>query len=174
MPKNILEIGKKDLEYYLQGIDTENKFFSDSAYAVLEESWLLGEGYKSYRKWLNLGGLGKWRNNWDCDNLAVSFKLYLQMLHAKHNPYTFTDRWKRKAENTTNVESVAVGVVYYKIEREGSSSMHAINLAFCPSGFGFSPTGNFHTLKKLYIEPEDGTVKELTEKEEASIWYANF
>ena len=174
MPKDILEIGKKDLEYYLQGIGTKNKFFSDSAYAILEESWLLGEGYKSYRKWLNLGGLGKWKNNWDCDNLAVSFKLYLQMLHAKHNPYTFTDRWKKKVENMTNVESVAVGVVYYKIERKGSSSMHAINMAFCPQGYAFTPEGNFHTLKRLYIEPEDGTVKKLTKKEEASIWYANF
>ena len=109
--------------------------------------------------------LSKWKTNWDCDNLAASFKLYLQILHAKYNPYTFTERWNKKGENLTNVASVAVAAIYYKIDGDDRRA-HSINLLICIDGFEFASKGNRHKLKKVYFEPEHGKIVKLTKKEE--------
>jgi hypothetical protein len=171
MTKDVLELDKDQIAEFIPNV--EDKFFTDSAYAVIDKNWLVSEGYKGYRKWLGFAGLSKWKTNWDCDNLAVSFKLYMQMLHAKYNPYTFTDRWKKKGENATNVDSVAVGVIYFKIDADDRRA-HAINLLICTDGYEIGQKGNRHKLKKVYFEPKGGVAIELMKKEEETIWYANF
>jgi hypothetical protein len=169
MSNGVLEINRERLGSFLP--DIEQCFISDKAYAILDERWLVEEGYKAYKKWLALADLRNWRTNWDCDNLAASYRLFLQILHAKHNPYAFTERRNKKVENDTNVDSIAVGVIYYK---NSSASYHAINLAICGSGFEFGRSGNVHTFKKVYIEPEHGVAIKLTKEEEDSICFVSF
>ena len=172
MSNSVLELNKAKLEDLLP--DIEQRFFTDASYAVIDENWLVEEGFIAYRKWMDFAGLRDWKGNWDCDNLAASYKLFLQILHAKHNPYTFTQRFNKKGKNTTNVDSVAIGTIFYKISRKGSSSYHAINLAICSAGYNFDRRGNTHKFKKVYIEPEHGAIIKLTKKEEDSICYINF
>lgn len=171
MTDDVLELDKNQISAFIP--DVEDQFFTDSAYAVIDKDWIVKEGYKGYKKWLNFAGLSKWRTNWDCDNLAASFKLYLQILHAKYNPYTFTDRWKKRGKNITNVASVAVGAIYYKVDGDDKRA-HSINLLICEDGFEFGPKGNRHKFKKVYFEPEHGKIVKLDPKEEKTIWYANF
>ena len=171
MNDDVLELDKDQISELIP--DVEDKFFTDSAYAVIDEDWIVKVGYKGYRKWLEFAGLSKWKTNWDCDNLAASFKLYLQIHHAKYNPYTFTERWKKKCENLTNVASVAVAAIYYKIDGDDRRA-HSINLLICIDGFEFASKGNRHKLKKVYFEPEHGKIVKLTKKEEKTIWYVNF
>lgn len=171
MTDNVLELDKDQIAALIP--DVEDQFFTDSAFAMIDKDWIAGEGYKGYKNWLNFAGLDNWRTNWDCDNLAASFKLYLQILHAKYNPYTFTDKWKKRGKNITDVASVSVGVIYYKVDGDDKRA-HAINLLICDNGFDFGHEGNTHRLKKVYFEPEHGKIVKLTKKEEETIWYANF
>ena len=74
MNDDVLELDKDQISELIP--DVEDKFFTDSAYAVIDEDWIVKVGYKGYRKWVEFAGLSKWKTNWDCDNLAASFKLY--------------------------------------------------------------------------------------------------
>ena len=171
---DVLEIDKDQISAFIPQV--EDQFFTDSAYAVLDENWVAKEGYKGFKNWLKFAGLQKWKRNWDCDNMATSFKLYMQMLHAKYNPYSFTERFKKVGTNGTNVESIAVGDIFYKINGDERRA-HAINLLICAQPI-YSRTKNEnwdkHELKKVYFEPENGHIVDLSEVEEASIWYASF
>ena len=172
----VAQINKEEIEALLpDGI--ENLYFTDRDYAMYKSSFLLIEGYKSYSEWLNFAGIKSrtgldfWRSNWDCDNLAFSYKTYMSMLHAKENVNTFSDEYRKKVKNTSDAESVAVGVIFYKIvkdygKRGKSSSMHAINTAVTVDDNG--------GLEIIYIEPKNGAKMKLTQEEENSIWYANF
>ena len=77
----------------------ESLYVGDRSFAVLDKGWVIGKAYPAYKKWLKFQSISKWRNNWDCDNFAYSFKSFLQALHAKHNPHTFTQRQKKNVKN---------------------------------------------------------------------------
>ena len=172
----VAQIKREDIEPLIpEGV--ENVYFTDNDYAMYKPSFLLLDGYKSYSEWLNFAGIKSrngldfWRSNWDCDNLAFSYKTYMSMLHAKENLHTFSDRHGRNVDNTSNSESVAVGVIFYKMVRDygkrgKSYSMHAINTAVTISANG--------ELEMIYIEPKNGQKFNLTQEEQDSIWYVNF
>lgn len=173
----VAQIKKEEIEALLpEGI--ENLYFTDRDYAMYRPSFLLEDGYKSYSEWLSFAGIKSragldfWRSNWDCDNLAFSYKTYMSMLHAKENLNTFSDKRRKNVENTSDSESVAVGVIFYKMtkdygKRGKSYSMHAINAAV-------TVNSNNSELEIIYIEPKNGSKLKLTQEEENSIWYANF
>jgi len=152
----------------------EALYVGDRSFAVLDKDWVIGKAYPAYKKWLRFHSISKWRNNWDCDNFAYSFKLFLQSLHAQHNPHTFTDRRKNNVENTTNAESAAVGVIYYMIKRKNNSSMHAINVLISTITQGFLAESNRHQYTPCFFEPDGGVEVKLSKEEKDSICYINF
>jgi|10_taG_2_1085330.scaffolds.fasta_scaffold33393_4 hypothetical protein len=152
----------------------EALYVGDRSFAVLDKSWVIKKAYPAYKKWLNFQNIDKWRNNWDCDNFAYSFKSFLQVLHAQHNPYTFTEKRKKNVENTTDAESVAVSVIYYTIKRKGSSSMHAINMLIATNSQGFLTEGCPHQYGPSFFEPDGGVEVKLSKEEKDSICYINF
>ena len=161
-----------DIKKLLPG-NIDNLFFSDADYSVLTERFLTGEGFNGFKKWLtfcgidNKGGQNQyWKRNYDCDNLAESFKTYMNLLHARANPLTFTESFKSSKYNDTNAQGVAVGVMYFEIKAKRTSSHHAINIAIT--------RGLRSELVPIFIEPNAAGKIKLTKKERESIWYVNF
>lgn len=151
----------------------DNIFFSDADYSMFAERFLTGEGFNGFKKWLtfcgidNKGGQNQyWKRNYDCDNLAESFKTYMNLLHARANPLTFTESFKDGEHNDTNAQGVAVGVIYFEIKAKKTSSHHAINIAIT--------RGIRNELVPIFIEPNAAGKIKLTKKERESIWYVNF
>ena len=151
----------------------DNLFFSDADYSVFTERFLIGEGFNGFKKWLtfcgidNRGGQNQyWKRNYDCDNLAESFKTYMNLLHARANPLTFTESFKSGKHNDTTAQGVAVGVIYFEIKAKKTSSHHAINIAIT--------RGLRNELVPIFIEPNAAGKIKLTKKEKESIWYVNF
>ena len=161
-----------DIKKLLPG-NIDNLFFSDADYSVLTERFLTVEGFNGFKKWLtfcgidNKGGQNQyWKRNYDCDNLAESFKTYMNLLHARANPLTFTESFKDGKYNDTNAQGVAVGVMYFEIKAKKTSSHHAINIAIT--------RGLRNELVPIFIEPNAAGKIKLTKKEKESIWYVNF
>ena len=151
----------------------DNLFFSDADYSMFTERFLTREGFNGFKKWLtfcgidNKGGQNQyWKRNYDCDNLAESFKTYMNLLHARANPLTFTESFKSGKYNDTNAQGVAVGVMYFEIKAKKTSSHHAINIAIT--------RGLRNQLVPIFIEPNAAGKIKLTKKERESIWYVNF
>ena len=96
-----------------------------------------------------------WKTNFDCEDLANSFKLYLRLLHAEANPHTLSSGKK----NETDTESVLVGTICYN---NSSSSAHAINVFI---------NGNN---KPVFFEPMYGKFINLSKKEKEETWYVSF
>ncbi len=151
----------------------DNLFFSDADYSMFAARFLTGEGFNGFKKWLtfcgidNKGGQNQyWKRNYDCDNLAESFKTYMNLLHARANPLTFTESFKNGEHNDTNAQGVAVGVIYFEIKAKKTSSHHAINIAIT--------RGIRNELVPIFIEPNAAGKIKLTKKERESIWYVNF
>ena len=166
--KKTAKIKKEEISQFFPSI--EKPLFTDVSYAMFTKDFLLGEGYNGYKKWLSLAGLksrsGKlalWRSSWDCDNLSFSFRTYMNMLHARENTHTFTERFNKGVENASDAEGVAVGVIFYEIQKRAH---HAINVAITTSVTG--------DLIPLFIEPNNGAHVNLTQEEKDSIWYVNF
>ena len=150
-----------------------NVFFSDADYSVFTERFLTVEGFNGFRKWLTFCGIDSkggqnqyWKRNYDCDNLAESFKTYMNLLHARANPLSFTESFKGGKYNDTNAQGVAVGVMYFEIKAKKTSSHHAINIAIT--------RGLRNELVPIFIEPNAAGKIKLTKKERESIWYVNF
>ena len=147
-------------------------FFSDTDYAMFTETFLTRKGFHGFKKWLNFCGIKPsgqkqyWKRNYDCDNLANAFKTYMNLLHAKANPLSFTEGFKKGAENESEAQGVAVGVVYFEMRTKKSSSHHAINVAVT-NGLRNDPV-------LIYIEPNSAGKIKLTKRERESIWYVNF
>tara|TARA_R100000008_G_scaffold77803_1_gene58415 strand:- start:4076 stop:4606 length:531 start_codon:yes stop_codon:yes gene_type:complete len=146
--------------------------FSDSSYSMFTETFLTRDGFTGFKKWLNFCGIEAsgqklyWKRNYDCDNLANAFKTYMNLLHAKANPFSFTEGFKTGKSNETSAEGVAIGVVYFEMRNKKSASHHAINVAVT-NGLRGDPT-------LIYIEPNGAGKIKLTKRERESIWYVNF
>jgi len=148
-------------------------FFSDADYALFSDRFLTHDGFSGYKKWLKFcgrdcakGQTQYWRRNYDCDNLAESYKTYMNMLHAKANPLTFTESFKSDKQNETKAEGVAVGVIYFEMKSKGTSSHHAINVAVTHNAR--------NNLSLIFIEPNSSGKIKLNKQEKESIWYVNF
>ena len=153
--------------------NSRDVFFADADYAMFSERFLIGEGFNGFKKWLTFCGIDNnggqnqyWKRNYDCDNLAESFKTYMNILHARANPLTFTESFKSGKDNEASAQGVAVGVVYFKIKNKGSVIHHAVNMAIT--------RGLRNELVSVFIEPNSAGKINLTKKEKESIWYVNF
>ena len=139
---------------------------TDRDYAYLDLGWVENEAYRGYKHWLSLFNFGRginnsdWKPNFDCEDLANSFKVYLKLLHAEANPYTFSERTKGK-KNLVDTESVLVVTIFYK---NSVSSAHSINFFFDDEKKG-SPK---------FFEPMYGKFINLNQNEQDSIWYVEF
>jgi len=147
-------------------------FFSDADYAMFTERFLTQEGFQGFKKWLKFCGIESvgqkqyWKRNYDCDNLANAYKTYMNLLHAKANPLSFTQSFKTGKDNETKAQGVAVGVMYFEIKGKKTSSHHAINVAITK--------GLRNQLIPIFIEPNAAGKIKLTKQERESIWYVNF
>ncbi len=148
--ENILKknFTNKDCDFYL----------NDQSYAVMDASWIKTECYKGYRKWLDLAGIDKWKTNWDCDNFAQSFKMYVNLLHARANPETFTSTHKSGNKNACDARAAGVGVIFFK---NSDRSAHAINVVATEED------------EVLFFEPDDGDFLNLSDKHKETTWYVN-
>jgi len=152
--------------------DVENVFFSDVDYAMFTEAFLTHKGFQGFKKWLKFCGIEStgqkryWKRNYDCDNLANAYKTYMNLLHAKANPLSFTESFKTGKKNNTTAQGVAIGVIYFEIKGKKTSSHHAINMAIT--------RGLRNQLVPIFIEPNGAGKIKLTKQERESIWYANF
>ena len=162
---------RDDIENLLpKGID--NLFFSDTDYSMFTETFLTMKGFQGFKKWLRFCGIKPsgqkqyWKRNYDCDNLANAFKTYMNLLHAKANPLSFTEGFKKGKHNETASQGVAVGVMYFEIKSKKTSSHHAINIAITK--------GLRNELVPIFIEPNAAGKIKLTKQERESIWYVNF
>ena len=157
----IVTYTKRKLENILKKNFTNkdcNFYLNDQSYAVMDASWIKAECYKAYRKWLGLAGINKWKTNWDCDNFAQSFKMYVNLLHARENPETFMSKHKSGKKNTSDARGAAVGVVFYK---NSDRSAHAVNIIATEDD------------EVLFFEPDGGAFFTLTDKYKETVWYIN-
>ena len=137
---------------------------TDSDYAYLELEWVENDAYEGYKNWLSIFDFGRgvknsdWKRNFDCEDLANSFKIYLRLLHAEANPSTMTEELSGK-QNESSSESVLVGTIFFN---NSSSSAHSINVLFDAND------------RPKFFEPMYGKFINLTQNERESIWYVEF
>ena len=150
-------IGGRDVFVHFKNI--KHLLITDRDFGVLKREFLLGEGYKGFKKWMGSAKLFKWRHNWDCDNFAAAYKLYMSGVHASANK-----------KNRNSAEGVAVGEVFYITKKDPATGQsgggHAINVALIPDNEG--------RYRKMFIEPQSGEEIKLTPAELKSIWYVKF
>ena len=121
----------------------------DANYCMYSEDFILGEGYKNFKKWLFRRGIFGWRNTFDCDNYAESFRVYLQILHTK-----------AMKNDSAKKQSVAFGVIWFYRDKGGG---HAINVFITKDEEGL--------VYVKYIEPQTGEIVHLSQKEKESIFF---
>lgn len=121
----------------------------DANYCMYSEDFILGEGYKNYKKWLFRRGIFGWRNSFDCDNYAEAFRVYLQILHTK-----------AMKNDSAKKQSVAFGVIWFNRDKGGG---HAINVFITKDKEGL--------VYIKYIEPQTGEIVYLSQKEQESIFF---
>jgi len=120
----------------------------DASYCMFSLDYILGEGYSRFKKWLFKRGILGWRHTFDCDNYAEAFRVFLHTIHSKAMV---------KEKNTQSKQSVAFGVIWYTRDKGGG---HAINILISEKD-GLN--------KVLFLEPQNGQLVELSDKEKQSI-----
>ena len=149
---------------FLGATHSREVIVTDNNYAYLSLDWVEKKAYKGYKNWLSIFDFGRginnsdWKDNFDCEDLSNSFKIYLRLLHAQANPNTFSDKMKGK-KNENDSESVLVGTIAFK---NSPNSAHSINV--------FLDEGN----QFRFFEPMYGKFIKLTKEQRDSIWYVNF
>jgi hypothetical protein len=114
------------------------------------------EIFPKYWQWLKSLKLTKWAHKWDCDNFADAFKLFA------------CGYYNGVIESTAN--GIAVGVINYMANskaEDGLKGGHAINIVYIDNGKNEDGSNNFYL---LFIEPQNGTIYNLTAEEFDSIW----
>jgi len=122
----------------------------DANYCLYTENYIIGEGYKKFNNWLFNRNIIGWRHTFDCDNFAESFRVFLQIVHSKA---------MQKEKNLSKKQSVAFGVIWFTRDKGGG---HAIN---------FFVTKEDDKLVVKYIEPQNGKLVSLSQKEKESIFF---
>jgi len=122
---------------------------ADENYAVVKKNWLLHPFYNYYKKVLKGLKISGWTEDFDCDDFARLFFSIAQACHAKGN---------------TKNQGISVGLMFYVEEEEyGMIYGHAINVAIVDDD-----------LSVIFIEPQTGKEKCLTESERESCWFVYF
>ena len=123
----------------------------DANYCMYSEDFILGEGYKNFKKWLYKRGILGWRHTFDCDNYAEAFRVYLQILHSKA---------MQKEPELSKKQSVAFGVIWYNRDKGGG---HAINIFITKDEQGL--------VYIKFVEPQNGQIVHLSQNELNSIFF---
>ena len=133
-----------------------NFVLSDKDYFCPTIDIVKNEIFPKYWQWLKSLKLTKWVHKWDCDNFADAFKLFAC---GYYNGFI---------ESEAN--GISVGVINYiansKAE-DGLKGGHAINIVYIDNGKNDDGSDNFYL---LFIEPQNGTIYNLTAEEFDSIW----
>ena len=128
-------------------------YLSDTAFVIVKSTWVRGKFWFEYKKWCMSNFVMKWQTFHDCDNKSILFMALLQIVHANAMR-------KRKSAGQDTIEGVAVGVMYYGIDGDKTKG-HAINIIYSEG-------------RLQYLEPQNGKLVKLTQKEKDSCWYVTF
>lgn len=124
---------------------------SDQNYFLPTIQQVQNEIFPRYWQWLSSLRLTKWVHRWDCDNFAEALKLFTCGYYE-----TTID---------ANAEGIGVGIVHYKAgarAEDGSGGGHAINTFF---------VNNNNNIDVIFIEPQNGSILNLSKPELDSIWF---
>lgn len=122
------------------------KTFPDGVYNMPTSKWLEEEYIPFYIGVLKELDLYEWTEKFDCDNFASLFRALAHISHRKSNG---------------NGEGLAVAEIHYTAAgTNGVYGDHAINMAYTDEGW-------------VFIEPQNGSMKKLTEAEQKSIFYVH-
>lgn len=127
------------------GFSDAKMIISDVDYALPKASWLTGKFYDFYKGWRLGHNLNEWTMTNDCDNFASLYYAFAQICHAKGN---------------RSEQGIAVGEMFYFVGGDETQG-HAINIAITDKGV-------------IAIEPQNGTIQQLSSKEKASSWFVRF
>jgi hypothetical protein len=134
----------------------KNFCLSDKDYFCPTLDMVKDEIFPKYWKWLTSLKLTKWVHKWDCDNFADAFKLFA------------CGYYNEVIESEAN--GISVGVINYMANSKaenGLSGGHAINIVYIDNGKNDDGSDDFYP---LFIEPQNGTIYNLTAEEFNSIW----
>lgn len=124
--------------------DVYKKTFPDEVYNMPTSKWLKEEYIPFYVGVLKELGLYEWTEKFDCDDFSCLFRT---LAHISH----------RKSKGTS--EGITVAEIHYTAAgTNGVYGDHAINMAYTDEGW-------------VFIEPQNGSMKKLTESEQKSIFY---
>jgi len=122
------------------------KVLPDGVYNMPTAKWLKTEFIPFYIGVLKELGIFEWHERFDCDDFASLFRALAQIAHRKSNG---------------NGEGLTVAEIHYTASgTNGVYGNHAINMAFTDEGW-------------VFIEPQNGSMRELSETEQKSIFYVH-
>ena len=134
----------------------KNFCLSDKDYFCPTIDMVKDEIFPKYWRWMQSLRWSKWVHRWDCDNFADAFKLFA------------CGYYNEVIESEAN--GISVGVINYMANSKaenGLSGGHAINIVYIDNGKNDDGSDNFYP---LFIEPQNGTIYNLTAEEFNSIW----
>lgn len=117
----------------------------DGVYNLPTTKWLQSVFLPFYVGVLKEIGVYEWHDRFDCDDFACLFRALAQISH-------------RKSNGTGDGLTVAE-IHYVAAGTNGVYGPHAINMALTEKGW-------------VFIEPQNGSMKTLTDTEKKSIFYA--
>lgn len=121
----------------------------DKNYAHPSIDWLVNDFHNSlFMNWLFENKLEKWKPDFDCDNFSFLYYSFAQICHRKTKQYLNENK---------KPQGLSVGIMFYIQDKSGG---HAINFVVTKSG------------EIIPIEPQNGKVKELSNSELQSCFFA--
>lgn len=152
-------------------IKKDNIHFADGKLKYIN-FYLLMDFSKKYNAYRIQNGFERWRVNFDCDDFAQMFMIFLKMhvvladekkiTDSLEPTETFLDSIVESTFDPYRPEGIAVGEVWYEKAEGDRTFKHAINLIFLgPNNY-------------LFIEPQDCQILELTDDEKKSIYFIRF
>lgn len=128
-------------------------YMTDANYAVIDSRWLTNTFWFEFKSWAMKNFVMEWQTFHDCDDKAALLSVLLRLSHA-HAMY------KRKRKGLSTAEGVTLGTMDYCIDGDIFQG-HCINV-FISGG------------KVQYLEPQNGKIIQLTQREKDSCWHVRF
>lgn len=128
----------------------KNIAVSDQTYFLPTIHQVQNEIMPKYWDWLRSLNLTKWYHRWDCDNFAEALKLFTCGYY--------------QTTIEANAEGIGIGIIHYKAgarAEDGTGGGHAINVLFI---------NNNNNIDIAFIEPQNGSILNLSKPELDSIW----
>lgn len=125
-------------------------FLTDAEYVCPNTPWLRGKFWNTYRSWAMKNFVMKWQTFDDCDNKAALFQVLICIAHSHAMQ-------KRDNGMKMTAQGIAVGTMDYLIGGDKKKG-HCINI-FISGG------------EVKFLEPQNGKVLKLTQKEKDSCWH---